>query len=197
MILECSRCEATVEAPKLFEYVDEDFAGPQGRWTLARCPKCSLPILTLQCDYGDGFDADPPARMYPARNRSLGFAVPEPIRVAFAEAQLCFRAKAYTASAIMCRKVLEGLCSEHGVKERGLSASLKKLKENGTIEARLFEWAEALRTLGNEAAHGVHSAISVQDAKDIIEFTEALSEYVFTYRDKFERFKQRRANASI
>ena len=70
---------------------------------------------------------------------------------------------------------------------------IKQLKKAGIIEARIFEWAEALRTLGNEAAHGVSSASSPQDAKDILEFTEALAEYVFTYRDKFESFQKRLA----
>jgi hypothetical protein len=191
MILECNNCEAFVEAQELHSYLDNDQEGPPGQWTLAKCPRCSMPMLAVQVDYGDGFD--PPSRVFPPKSRELGYAVPEPIRIAFSEAQVCFRAKAFTASAIMCRKTLEGLCSEHNIRERSLSASLRKLKENGTIEARLFEWAEALRTLGNEAAHGVNSAITAQEAKDIIEFTEALAEYVFTYRDKFERFQKRRA----
>jgi hypothetical protein len=62
----------------------------------------------------------------------------------------------------------------------------------GHIEGRLLEWAEALRNFGNEAAHDVGVTISAQDAKDIMTFTEALIEYVFTYRDQFERFKKRR-----
>ena len=139
----------------------------------------------------DGHDADSPMRVYPPRDRQLGISVPRSIRTAFDEATVCFKAKAYTASAIMCRKTLEGLCDEHGVKEKNLSLSLKKLKGVEVIEARIFEWAETLRTLGNEAVHGVSSAISPQDAKDILEFTEALAEYVFTYRDKFESFQKR------
>jgi hypothetical protein len=190
MILECNNCEAIVDAQVLFVYDDNDQEEPPGRWTLAKCPRCALPLLAVQVDAGDGFDA--PSRIYPPKTRELSYSVPEPIRVAFTEAQACFRTKAYTAAAIMCRKALEGICSAHGVKERSLSASLEKLKENGTIEARLFEWAEALRTLGNEAAHGVNSTISAQDSKDIIEFTEALTEYVFTYRDKFAAFVRRR-----
>lgn len=93
----------------------------------------------------------------------------------------------------MCRKTLEGLCSAHNIKGRNLSDSLKKLKDNGIIEERLFEWAEELRTLGNEAAHGVDSIVNAQDANNMLEFTEALAEYVFTYRDKFESFKKRRS----
>jgi len=39
-------------------------------------------------------------------------------------------------------------------------------------------------------------ATASQDARDTLEFTEALIEYVFTYRDKFEEFKKRRAKAT-
>ena len=193
MLLECSICEAIVETQEIANYVDADPNDPfTGKWTFSKCPRCTLPLLALQVDYGDGFQADMPTRVYPARNRTLGHSVPKSIRDAFDEASVCFRAKAHTACAIMCRKTLEGLCEEHGAKERSLSGSLKKLKDTGVIDSRLFEWAEALRTLGNEAAHGVHSIISAQDAKDILEFTEALAEYVFTYRDKFESFRKRR-----
>jgi hypothetical protein len=69
---------------------------------------------------------------------------------------------------------------------------LKELKDQGVIENRLYEWADALRISGNEAAHDVNVTISPDDAKDIIEFTNALLEYVFTFRDKFEAFKKRR-----
>lgn len=194
MLLECNRCAAIVEAQEIASYYDHEDDDPfPGKWTFAKCPRCTLPLLAVQCDYGDGIDADTPSRVFPPQDRQMGTAVPESIRLAFNEAMVCFKAKAYTASTIMCRKTLEGLCAEHGVKARNLSLSLKKLKDEGVIEARLFEWAEALRTLGNEAAHGVASVITPQDAKDIIEFTEALAEYVFTYRDKFERFQKRRA----
>jgi hypothetical protein len=37
---------------------------------------------------------------------------------------------------------------------------------------------------------------SREDAKDTIEFTEALIEYVFTYRHKFDEFMKRRAKAA-
>ena len=100
----------------------------------------------------------------------------------------------HTASAIMCRKTIEGVCAEHGVAERNLSASLKKMKENGLIDERLFEWSDALRLVGNEAAHGV--GVSKPDAKDMIEFTNAILDYMFSYRDRFEQFKKRRAGGA-
>ena len=42
----------------------------------------------------------------------------------------------------------------------------------------------------------VEFVVSPEDAQDTLEFTEALIEYVFTYRDKIESFKKRRAKAS-
>lgn len=54
----------------------------------------------------------------------------------------------------------------------------------------------ALRVVGNEAAHGVKGAISQPDAKDAIEFTNAILDYVFSYRDRFEQFKKRRASSA-
>jgi hypothetical protein len=77
-----------------------------------------------------------------------------------------------------------------------LVSSLKELKDKGVIENRLFEWADALRISGNEAAHDVTVTISPEDARDILEFTNALLEYVFTFRDKFEEFKKRRSAKS-
>ena len=53
--------------------------------------------------------------------------------------------------------------------------------------------SDALRISGNEAAHDVNVTTSPEDARDILEFTNALLEYVFTFRDKFEEFKKRRS----
>jgi len=193
MLVHCNTCSADVEAKIIGSYVEDDEQHPISfRHSMLECPRCHGPLLVQQSDLEGTFDADTPMVLYPLDvHRHLG-AVPMSIRTAFDEAVVCFKAKAYTASAIMCRKVLEGLCAEHHVREKNLEQSIKKLKETGIIEARLFEWAEALRVLGNEAVHGVSTTISRDDTRDILEFTQALAEYVFTYRDRFEAFKKRR-----
>jgi Domain of unknown function (DUF4145) len=208
MLVECSYCAAIVDAKEMAEYEWDERFEPGGQsvpWnskvTFAHCPVCKGPLLAYQDDADfDGAGATgwgEPVRVYPARDRELGFSVPNDITRAFTEARTCYRNKAFTASTIMCRKTLEGICSAHGARSSDkLAAQLEKLKESGVIENRLFEWAEALRTMGNEAAHGVESVISAADARDTLEFTEALIEYVFTYRDKFESFKKRRAKAT-
>ncbi|WP_446217364.1 DUF4145 domain-containing protein [Micromonospora sp. IBHARD004] len=48
----------------------------------------------------------------------------------------------------MVRRTLEGFCADQGVVGRKLHESLKTLKDSGTIDGRLFDWAQGLRALG-------------------------------------------------
>lgn len=140
---------------------------------------------------GDRWDT--PYISFPSTDLRVNPNAPKEIQSAFEEACACYRAQAYTASAIMCRKTLEGICEAHGVKERNLALSLKAMKDQSQIDERLYEWSDSLRVAGNEAAHGVGLSIAQPDAKDILEFTNAILDYMFSYRDRFEKFKSRRA----
>lgn len=190
MIVECISCESHVEGKTISSYSYDTGQSPPGIYTFLRCPKCSDPILVVQERFGD--ELDDPFRIYPAQEDRISHSIPEPIRNAYGEAWRCYKSKAHTAAAIMCRKTLEAICAEHEAKGKTLVASLKDLKDKGVIENRLFEWADALRISGNEAAHDVNVTVSREDARDLMEFTKALLEYVFTFRDKFEEFKKRR-----
>ncbi len=95
----------------------------------------------------------------------------------------------------MCRKTLEGIVDEKKIVAKNLAAALKEMKENGIIENRLYEWADILRITGNEAAHEVNVHLSQQDARDILEFTHALLEYIFTFQEKFNQFQNRQSRS--
>jgi hypothetical protein len=96
----------------------------------------------------------------------------------------------------MCRKALEGVCQEQKAKGRNLMASLKELRDRGVIDTRLYEWSDALRITGNDAAHGVDFIVSREDAEDVLGFTEAIIEYIFLYSDRFNTFMERRRKSS-
>jgi hypothetical protein len=195
MIVECKYCEAKVDAKQLFQYQycrnEED---PPGKYTFLKCPSCESPFILLQEDFGLGWGT--PEQIFPPKDKRMSHSIPEQIQKAFQEAAICYKSKSHTAAAIMCRKALEGICNDHNVKSGNLAARVKDLKVQGIIDNRLYEWAEALRIFGNEAAHDVNVTVSRRDAKDILEFTEALLEYIYTYRDKFQRFMNRRKQNS-
>jgi hypothetical protein len=161
----------------------------------ASCPECHKPFLLQQGATQDPntgeWDYDEPSVLYPSM-RSLDAAVPAKIAAAFNEAAACLGANACTATAIMCRRTVEGLCHHHGAKQGNLKMRLEQLKESGVIEQRLFEWAEQLRLAGNDAAHDIDVVVEKQDARDLVEFTRALLEYVFTFKNAFEQFRSRR-----
>ena len=164
-------------------------------FSLLSCSKCRSPILVRQTNIGnmaDGDKWDTPQLVYPTADLRVNPNAPRDIRLAFDEACNCYRAGAFTASAIMCRKTLEGICAAHGVTEGSLARSLRKMHEQNLIDGRLFEWSDLMRAAGNEAAHGVGLSIEQADAKDILEFTNAIMDYLFSFRDRFEEFKKRR-----
>jgi len=91
----------------------------------------------------------------------------------------------------MCRRTLEALVAEKVSKNAPLGKGIQELKACGLIDSHIYEWAEMLRVSGNKAAHDVGKNVSKQDAQDLIEFCHALIEYIFTYKERFEKFKRR------
>ena len=133
-----------------------------------------------------------PTVLFPQSDFRVNPKAPPDIRAAIEEGIRCYRARAFAAAAIMCRKTLEGVCEAHGVRERSLAGSLKKMLETDKIDRRLYDWSDQLRLTGNAAAHGVGVISSGQDARDALDFTIAIIDYIFSYRDQFEKFKERR-----
>lgn len=189
MLIDCPDCEATVDATDRGSY---SVSNDNGVWDyhLAECPLCHRPLLGVLESYGLDQESEP-VRIYPALTRDLDVKVPSALRMAFEEGERCFRVHAYTATALMCRKTIEGLCEDQGIKTKNLVQSIKQLQATGIIDERLYDWSDALRLTGNVAAHGVHSSLKRQDAQDALDFTHAIVEYVYVSRDQFRDFKSR------
>ena len=71
------------------------------------------------------------------------------------------------------------------------------MKENQIIDERLFEWANTLRMAGNEAVHDVDITVSREDSKDMLDFTNAIIDYIYSFKEKFEQFKKRRKKKQL
>jgi hypothetical protein len=155
--------------------------------------------MVLQLDWNDDYFAwqwDDPTRIYPPQDRELSTLIPGQLRQVHEEARACFRAKAYTAAAVMSGRTLEAACALNGITERTLQRSLVKMKEQGHIDGRLWEWAETLRAVRNAAAHYDSNVITKQDAEDSIAFSEALLDYLYVLTARFEALKTRRVKRS-
>ncbi|MER5907310.1 DUF4145 domain-containing protein [Streptomyces mirabilis] len=78
-------------------------------------------------------------RVYPPAGDQLSWSVPSKLRDECEEARRCFVAKAYTATAVMVRRVLEGLCLDQGATAKPLINALKQLAADGKLDGRLLE----------------------------------------------------------
>ncbi|MDO9107219.1 MAG: DUF4145 domain-containing protein [Methylovulum sp.] len=73
----------------------------------------------------------------------------------------------------------------------------QELREKSLIDDRLFEWGEALRMHRNIGAHATSTKISKDDARDLLNFTQAICEYIFVLTEKFNKFKERTASPNL
>jgi Domain of unknown function (DUF4145) len=156
--------------------------------SLIRCEFCDFPMLVRQDEASEAV----PFEVWPTSRRALHEGIPQKIRYGVTEAQKCFESGAFLATAVMVRRAIEGFCADHGANQRTLHRSLQELVQRDVIDARLLEWADGLRVLGNVGAHFTDETVTKQDARDALDLIEAILDYVYVFSAKFEQFKVRR-----
>jgi hypothetical protein len=190
--------EYRTNAVNPLDEVDAEYHGDH--YSVALCRRCNGPFLVREALYGVPGEFETvtdEAVLYPvsaAEPRLEG--LPDSIGRSVAQARRSYSTSSYDACALMCRRALEGLCKTLSANGNNLARRLADLKATGRIDARLVEWAHGIRLVGNEAAHDVETAVTADDARDMLEFTDALLMYVFTLDAKFRSFEARRKASS-
>lgn len=197
ILINCPSCSEPAIARVEAAMVHEDFSHVPSLYELSRCTKCGAALLAWEEDTGHGWDGEPMVVWPTSREqRALSPKIPHQLRQAHEEARKCFSVKAYTAAVVMVRRTLEGVCKDQNVQQGRrnvpLFQMLESLKSAGKIDGRLFEWAQALRVLGNEGAHFTEAEVTREDASDSIDLAEALLDYMYVLSAQFDEFKARR-----
>lgn len=187
------RSEARADAPRrLFDQLDPGEDGLHiARYSIAFCPKCGGVFLHVAAT-SEPSDLPYEAMLFPTSNRRDVSGLPEPVRRAFLSAQSCFDTGNFEPCAVMSRKCIEAVCVFLGVTEGSLAKRLRTLRDSGRIWPKLYEWADQLRLVGNDAAHDLDIRISKQDAVDGMDFVEAILLNVFELERRFQDFSARR-----
>lgn len=196
MIVECNICNSRVDAEVLGTSDEFDpETRESSRYTLTRCPVCRSTLLAGQELYRTGPEVEEwsnATRMWPEPDNYLHWTIPFEVRSALEEARRCYKAKAFSACAVMCGCAIEAICVEH-TEERALAKGLKALKDKGVIDGRLFEWGDSLRYERNLGAHATGAKTTRDDARDVLDFATAIGEYVFVLSERYEKYKERKA----
>lgn len=202
MLQECDICNATVDAKELARYECDEtdeyggFIVSHTRYLFLQCPRCKRPFVVSQ--YNDGvIGEEVQETLLPLPYRRVDPNLPPTVLSAFEEALSCLRSGANSATVLMSRKTLEAMCHENKISGDNLAQMLKTAKDRKVIDGRLFQWADELRLAGNRAAHDVVDSLTRQDAMDVVAFTHAMLEYIFTFQDKFDAFMARKKRGTI
>ena len=181
MIIECPNCESKVDGKVIGEHEDPyDF-----KTVLLECPICKGSLLGCQELIQTGPEAEEWVignRLWPKPINSNRWLLPSIVGDSLGEAEKCYNAKAYSACAVMCGRSLEVLCKHLGAKSKTIAGGIKELHGKKIIDDRLFQWGDALRQQRNLGAHATGEKITQEDARDILEFANAISEYVLVLK---------------
>jgi hypothetical protein len=198
MIIECPYCESKVdgEVKGEQESYDPEEEGLPFKVVLLKCPVCKNALLGGSDLVLNGPDTSPEwsnlNRLWPQQETYINWEIPAIARNSLVEARSCFKARAYSACAVMSGRTLEGVCLHHSTKSKTLDHGLKELKDSGIIDDRLYQWSEELRKQRNIGAHATEEKISKDDAKDLLDFAQAICDYVFVLNARFNRFMERK-----
>ncbi len=193
--IHCSHCEAQVQATVLGEkeYPPWEDVEPI-KYQFVVCSQCST-VMVGRCEWehdnegGQGWGRL--KRSWPTDDSQLHHDIPSIVRRSLEEARRCHSVKAHTACAVMVGRAIEGMCRDK-VGAKYLGDGLKKLKAEGVIDDKLFQWGEALQKERNIGAHAGEESVSWQDARDVLDFAYAMAEYVYVLDVKYQDYLARK-----
>jgi Domain of unknown function (DUF4145) len=163
---------------------------PGTMYYFGHCVRCRHPGLISEMEIGPD-EWSPQTQEYPAP-RSVEAKLPPRVEESFREAVRCEIAGAPLATAVMVRRTLEAIGRTFDEKARTLAEVLRTMKNKGLISEELAQWGDALRFIGNIGAHPTGSAVTVEDAREALDFLVAIVETIYVLRPKFQKMKARR-----
>ena len=110
---------------------------------------------------------------------------PDDIAADFREAKSCLFHKNIKAACILARSALETTAVRQGAVKGGLRDKIRFMAREHIITPALAEWAEEIKDIGNDAAHAAErrSDLTLEDARDAINFLEMLLTYLYSLPD--------------
>jgi hypothetical protein len=178
---ECPNCQALLAGEK-HQVMFEGWDGPEDQWTDV-------------------------VRIFPRPPKTFSsYRIPRVVRDSISEADKSLQVNANIAACVMLGRALEAVCRDvlesssstttatAGKKKHlMLGQGIKKLKDKGVIDDRLYDWSQQLHAFRNLAAHPEDVSISREDAEDLQTFVYAIIEYIYDLTDRYNDFKERLA----
>lgn len=174
----CGYCGSSISSEKGFSiysgYSDSRETINELKSGIYVCHSCKAPTFFSPFD-GKQY----PGAIYGETVKNLS----EELELTYNEARNCFKVSAYTASALMCRKILMHLaCDLEKEAKEGESFKyyVNLLIEKNHLTTKLKPMAEHIRGEGNTATHKLE-AISKENSENLLKFIEVLLKINYEY----------------
>lgn len=118
--------------------------------------------------------------------------VPEEIRADLDEAKRCFQAAAWRATAVMARRAIQSAAIRMSASGERLVEQIAELAKEGKITAALKECADAIRWVGNDAAHPGGEPVTRDDAEAVLGLAEELLRVLFVTPERARKLAEKR-----
>lgn len=161
-------------------------------WLIQECFVCKRLTLRerrLHFDFGDSSFWMEDEILYPVIKTSL-YSLPSPLKKAY-EAALKVKSMDPNSFALLAGQTLESVCRYEQAQGKTFHEKLKYLAQKGRIPDTLAEMARQVRLLRNLAAHDAKDEVTEKDVPFILEFLEAILEYLYIAPAKIKAVQAR------
>jgi hypothetical protein len=160
-------------------------------YIFGHCAKCErVGLVEYERDEPEG-ETSNARQIWPSPVRLVEFDLPPKVLEAYQEALRCESAGAWIAAALMARRTLDAVVRDFAPEQERPSEGLRAMFTKGLISEELHRWGEEIRFLGEVSLQPEH-VIGHQDAKEALEFLNALIENLYFLREKYKRMQARR-----
>lgn len=175
----------------------------KGTWEIIECNGCEEVSFREIWVTSEDFDQETGmpyehVRFYPEHQendlKSQQFdMLPKKVREIYSEAIKTFNKNLYFSSTACLRAIIEGVCSNLGIKERNIEKQIDKLFEMGFLTKQHTEVLHQHRLIGNKALHELQIPTR-EELVIAIKIIEHTLENIYELQEKFEELKFLREN---
>lgn len=195
----CPHC--SVATPSLAQYwtsngfVQRATPGDKHRWAVYACATCGGVLLAK----GQANRTTEPTgviEVYPAR-KSVHADIPEPARNFLKQAHDTLHAP--DAAAVMAGSAVDAMLKQLGLVDGSLYERIDKAVADHKLTEGMGEWAHDVRLGSNRPRHADKDRphVSADEAKQSVEFADALGYFLFVLTKRIEKGKAAAAAAAV
>ena len=195
----CPFCEERGNFERVAHFVKQNpRSGKMLNFDTYRCGNCIGYVLVLWSSSRHGLDGmhDYKVMPWPMRLTTYPEHWPEAVGRHWVQAHRSLTSENWDAAADMARSSMQAALREQGAKGKRLVDEIDDLAAKGTLPPLMKDWAHEVRELGNESAHPEpHDAKGTdpKDARDIVNFLDYLTEYLYDLPARIKNYRERKA----